>query len=143
MNLIFLVFFICFLPSELISNSLISEQNNTYETIVFQPQFRWRDGSCTLQGTGCFMKASNGKVIGMTSAHFINFSGPKLLEVNWLDIRTQKRVATTVQSWGLPGRKGCYEPMDLRSDYLLLLMEGDIYPQSILEMDDRRVLEIG
>lgn len=111
--------------------------------ILFQPEFQWADRSTTQQGTGSFVRASNGKVIGLTSAHFIDFSGPRLLKADWLDIKSGKSIATTTRSWGKPGRAGSYEPLDLRPDYLLLVMEGDIDPQSILEIDSRNLAEVG
>lgn len=136
MNSILLFFAICFLPQELMA----TPERNYPQAIVFQPQFHWEDGSTTQQGTGSFIRAPNGKIIGLTSAHVINFSGPKLLEVNWLDIKTQHSVATFVKSWGMPGYEGSYEPLDLRSDYLLLLAEGDVDAQSLLEMDSRNII---
>lgn len=111
--------------------------------IVFQPEFKWKDGSTSQLGTGSFIRAPNGKIIGLTSAHFIDFSGPLLLEVEWLDIKTNKAIASSRKSWGMPGRQGSHEPLDLRSDYLLLLMEKEVSSQSILEMDQRTDLPIG
>jgi hypothetical protein len=128
---------ICFLPHELMAAL------NFSEAIVFQPEMKWEDGSKTRQGTGSFVKTPNGKLVGMTSAHFIDFSGPKLLEVDWLDIKTEKPIAISVKSWGVPGREGSYDPLDLRSDYLLLLMEGDIASKTILEIDSRTSIAVG
>ncbi len=104
--------------------------------IVYQPQFRWSDGTCTQQGTGSFIRGPKGKILGLTSAHFINFSGPQLLEIDWLDMRTKNSIATSMKSWGMPGREGSYHPLDLRSDYLLTIVEGTIDPQNILELDE-------
>ncbi len=111
--------------------------------IVFQPQFKWKDGLETLQGTGSFIRAPNGKVIGLTSAHLIDPEGSQLLEVDWLDIKTEKPVAIFLKSWGVPGDGGSDEPLDVRSDYLLLLFEGDICPQNVLELDDRSEIGVG
>jgi hypothetical protein len=140
---IFLFFIICFLPHDLITASQMLTKGNSHKAIVFQPQFKWKDGLTSQQGTGSFIRAPNGKIIGLTSAHFINFSGPQLLKVNWLDIKTKKIIATSVKSWGMPGHEGSYEPLDLSLDYLLLLVEGDIDSQSILEMDSRSNIAVG
>lgn len=136
----FWVIALCFLPNALIGSVLVS---SPYKNIVFQPQFNWANHTCTQQGTGSFIKTSSGCIIGVTSAHFINFSGPKLLKVDWLDIRTKKTIATSVKSWGMPGHEGCYNPLDLRSDYILMIIEGNVHSQNILEIDLRNLVEIG
>lgn len=105
------------------------------QRIVFQPQFLWADKTCTQQGTGCFIQGINGSVIGLTSAHFINFSGPQLLEVQWLDIKTGKFFTRSIKSFGLPGHEGSYDPLDLKSDYFLFLLEEKPKSETILECD--------
>lgn len=111
------------------------------DPIVFQPQFKWADGSCTEQGTGSFVQTSDGKTIGMTSAHFLNFTGPQLLEAKWLDTRTGKCCAAAFNSLGKPGRMG--EGMDFSSDYILLVMEGKVSSKSFLELDSRVQAQAG
>jgi hypothetical protein len=113
------------------------------KAIVFQPQFKWANQTWTEQGTGSFIRGEKGAVIGLTSAHFIDFSGPRLIEVSWLDIRTKKGIATSVNCWGMPGKEGCYDPLDLRSDYILMLIEGTIDPGSLLSLDERSGPEVG
>jgi hypothetical protein len=113
------------------------------KSMVFQPQFLWADHSCTQQGTGSLIKGPNGSVIGLTSAHFINFNGPQLLEVQWLDVRTGKPIARSLKSYGMPGHEGSYDPLDLKSDYFLLLVEDDLETQKILEIDNRNSAELG
>lgn len=135
MKFILVLLTLCFLPNVLISSP--------GKNIVFQPQFKWANHTCTQQGTGSFLKTPTGKVIGLTSAHFINFSGPKLLQVDWLDIRTKKTIATSVKSWGAPGCEGSYHPLDLRSDYMLMVIEGNICSESLLEIDHRNATEVG
>ncbi len=112
------------------------------DSIVFQPKFEWADSTTTHQGTGSFVRAPNGSVVALTSAHFINFFGPKLVQASWLDIKTKQPIATFTCSWGIPGREGCYAPMDLRSDYLMLVVEGEIPATSVLEIDDREIAEV-
>jgi hypothetical protein len=120
---------------------LFSSQLIGANPIVFQPQFTWADGSCTEQGTGSFVQTPDGKTIGMTSAHFLNFTGPQLLEAKWLDIRTGKCCATASKSLGKPGTAGT--GMDFSSDYILLVMEGNIPPKSLLELDPRPQAQAG
>lgn len=102
---------------------------------LVQPQFKWANQTCTHQGTGSFIQSPNGAPIGLTSAHFINFSGPQLLTIEWLDMRTKKPIATSVSSWGMPGHEGDYSSLDLRSDYLLTVVEGPVDPQNLLELE--------
>jgi len=106
------------------------------EQLIFQPRFNWEDGSSTLQGTGCFVKGPNGSPVGLTSAHFIDFSGTPLLFAEWLEIRNEQPAGTSKKSWGVPGQSGTSDPMDLRSDYLLLEM-SDVSCHSVLVLDDR------
>lgn len=111
------------------------------DPIVFQPKFKWADGSYTEQGTGSFVQAPDGKVIGVTSIHFLNRTGPQLLEAAWFDIKTNKRYATSQYSLGMPGV--ARTKMDFSSDYLLLVMEGNIPPASFLQLDSRPKAEVG
>jgi hypothetical protein len=110
--------------------------------IVFQPLFKWADGSVTQQGTGCLIRAPNGHILGLTSAHFINFQGPTLEEVEWLDVKTKQPIATSRESWGRPGHEGTYNPLDLRSDYLLLAMTTRCSPPPLLELDPRQKADL-
>lgn len=130
-------------PNALTCASFSPSYGDPYKKIILQPQFKWSDHTCTQQGTGSFIRTPDGKVVGLTSAHFINFSGSQLLEVNWLDIRTKEVIATSVKSWGLPGREGSYNPLDLRPDYLITLIEDAIDTQNVLEIDDRNIIEEG
>src|SRR6516164_10413107 len=44
--------------------------------ILFQPMLVWEGSEPTYQGTGFFVKAPNGKIAAVTSAHFIERDGP-------------------------------------------------------------------
>jgi len=110
---------------------------------LLQPQFQWADQTTTQHGTASFVKTADGRVVALTSAHFINFSGPRLLSIEWLNAKTQKLIATSTRSWGMPGKEGCYAPLDLRSDYLLAVLDQDIPTQSALELDERVMPEVG
>ena len=106
--------------------------------ILFQPMFVWAGSEPTYQGTGFFAKAPNNKIVAVTSAHFLNMNGPPLQEAKWLDVRTNKWVATFTLSWGTPGRSGTRHPLlDLRSDYLLMPASSSITPDKVLELDSR------
>ena len=106
--------------------------------ILFQPLFKWLGAEPTYQGTGFFVKAPDGRVAAVTSAHFLDRDGPPLLEAKWLDVRTQEPVATFTQSWGPPGSQGTTQPVvDLRSDYLLLPAPEGVPADLALQWDPR------
>jgi iron-sulfur cluster assembly accessory protein len=107
-------------------------------TVVFQPMFVWADGTTTLQGTGFFAAAPAGRVAAVTSAHFINKDGPRLLEARWINVRSGDTAATFSTSWGTPGDGGRTEPQpDLRADYLLLPAAKAPHRAAVLEFDPR------
>lgn len=112
---------------------------------LFQPAFLWADSKDTRQGTGFLVKASNGKVIGVTSAHFINFDGQLLKKAAWLDIQSKKPIARFSKSFGLPGDGGSTSVLktDLRSDFLLLLADAEVPENLILQLDDRDLPAVG
>ncbi len=124
-------------PQPVSIGEIANSADTLYENIVLQPQFCWADGSCTYPGTASFVRGPKGKVIALTSAHFLNFSGPQLSHVNFLSVNTKKPVATSTRCWGQPGQEGCYQPVDLRSDYLLLVVEGKIPSQKVLQLSGR------
>ena len=93
--------------------------------VLFQPMLLWQGADATFQGTGFFAKAPGGKVAAVSSAHFLDFDGPPLMEAKWLDVRTSKPVASFTRSWGKPGDGGSNEPSpDLRTDYWIMPVEA-------------------
>lgn len=106
--------------------------------VVYQPVFFWEDGKQSAQGTGFFAKAPNGKLVAVSSAHFLKRNGPPLLGAVWLNNATGKGIAKASTSWGSVGRAGTMQPeMDLRSDYLLLPIDDAVKPEEVLEFDLR------
>jgi len=104
----------------------------------------WEGGNPTHQGTGFLATTPGGQVVGITSAHFVNFDGPPLLEVRWLRIGTAQAVARFDRSLGPPGSAGLTEPkLDLRPDYLLLVGHVSASEVKTLELDERPNPEIG
>jgi len=111
--------------------------------LLFQPTFHFADGETTQQGTGFFIKRESGQAVGVTSAHFLDFEGPKMMAAEWLTIPEENSVAKFKYSLGSPGNGGRDEPIDLRSDYFLLVDEG--VPEAIvsLKLDDRIKPDVG
>jgi iron-sulfur cluster assembly accessory protein len=106
--------------------------------------FVWADGTTTLQGTGFFAAAPGGRVAAVTSSHFINKDGPRLLEARWLNVRSGNTAATFSSSWGIPGDGGRTEPQpDLRSDYLIFPAAKAPDRAALLEFDPRPKPAVG
>jgi hypothetical protein len=106
--------------------------------LVFQPKLHFASGEPTYQGTGFFVK-HGGSVVAVTSAHFLEAKGPRLLRAEWLRVGGEKEhvVASCSRSLGMPG-KG-FDPYldDLRGDYLVMPLESTVPEDVVLELDER------
>lgn len=111
--------------------------------LVYQPMFVWARGEPTYQGTGFLAHSPTNEVVGVTSAHFINFDGPTLIEAQWLEIPSYDSVLSFTHSLGRPGRAG--RGTDHRTDYLILtgVRELELSKRPILELDPRAHPDIG
>ena len=107
--------------------------------ILFQPRLSFANGTETLQGTGFFTIGPTGQTLAITSAHYLNFKGPALAKMEWLDIVSNETIATMTTSWGPPGNAGTTLPLDLRNDYLIMPVTDTVQTESVLELDDRTV----
>lgn len=106
--------------------------------------FVWKGADGTYQGTGFFVKAPNGKIAAVSSAHFLDRDGPPLLEAKWLNVFTSEPIATFTRSWGMPGREGTSLPTpDFRTDYLLMPAPESTSLDLTLELDSRPTPAIG
>jgi hypothetical protein len=111
--------------------------------ILFQPRFVWADGHNSLQGTGFFAKLPDAQVLGVSSAHFLEFNGPQLLTAEWLDVCDGHVVSEFESARGKPGRQGTYEPLNMRPDYLIIVPKTPPPAESLLEFDERNLPDIG
>lgn len=105
--------------------------------ILYQPVLHWADGTKTHQGTGFFSKTSTNQIVAITCAHLIDVNGPELVKAEWLDLATDKSVATMTRCWGNPGSEGTDEPLDIRFDYLIMPATEPVDPGLLLELDSR------
>ena len=112
-------------------------------SILFQPKFVWANSDVSLQGTGFIIEGFNGQALAVTSSHYLNFKGPALIKVEWLGVNSSGVVVTMTSSWGRPGNAATTEPLDLRSDYLIMPTEGDVPEESVLELDERTSVRLG
>lgn len=103
--------------------------------LVFQPQFFWAGDEVSRQGTGFFTKSAAGKLIAVTSAHFVDFGGPKLLRAQWLRVDDGEKVAEFEEHLGTPTYAGNED--DYRRDYLLFVPKQGIEDIATLELDGR------
>ncbi|MFN7020672.1 MAG: hypothetical protein ACK4WH_04995 [Phycisphaerales bacterium] len=110
--------------------------------IVLMQRFDFADGSQDLLGTAFFARTPGGRVVGVTSAHFLDFDGPCLKSATWIT-RDGDEIGFATHSLGRPGNAGILTDtlVDLRSDYLLLHPARDINPAAagyaVLEFDAR------
>lgn len=106
--------------------------------LVYQPMFYWQGTKPSWQGTGFFAQTSKGEVVGVSSAHFLDFDGPALLGAVWTDVGSYEAVCVFNSSLGNPGRgrKGDARSMDLRDDYLIMPALG-VSADMALKLDDR------
>jgi hypothetical protein len=82
--------------------------------------------------------------VGVTSAHFVEFDGPKLSEVVWTDIHSGEPRFRFSSSLGRPGRAGrLFQFTDLRTDYFILVSDAPITGVSVLELDPREHPAVG
>jgi hypothetical protein len=103
---------------------------------LYQPLFFWDGAEPSYQGTGFFARAPNGKVVAVTSLLFLYDEEPALLEARWLDVRTEKPVASFTRSWGRPPAFDPDRPIvDLPKDFLLMPVAEGVSIPSVLELD--------
>lgn len=110
--------------------------------VLFQPAFDY-SGEISYNGTGFFAAAPGGKVIGVISAHFVDFVGLPLVDAAFLSVDGEELVAEFAFSYGEPGDGGSDFTMDLSSDYMLLSSKEPIEGVPVLELDPRRTLSRG
>jgi hypothetical protein len=111
--------------------------------LICQPNFHFADGQKTQQGTGFFVAAADGEVLGVTSAHFMDFDGAALSSAGFALIGLPDVLAAFSHSYGPPGNAGNEVTGDLRPDFLLFAGEDVGTSHTVLELDPRSKPEIG
>jgi hypothetical protein len=114
--------------------------------LVYQPMLTWQKGEPTYQGTGFLARTPSGEVVGVTSAHFIEFSASnRLVKAEWLSMQDFQAEASFDHLIGPVGRSIAYAPRtdfyDASEDYLIF--SGQDVPSTLvaLELDTRKQLE--
>ena len=87
--------------------------------ILFQPQLLWANSMTTFQGTG-YLIEHGGKLFGVTSIHYLDFDAGGLGSATWLDVYSERPLATFRASLGRPARTTITRPRDVADDFLLL-----------------------
>jgi hypothetical protein len=122
--------------------------------------FVWENAKPTYQGTGFFVKAPDGKIAAVTSIHFLDVNGPRLLEAHWLPPGGNKPAAVFDRSWGRPGEVRIVRvkvandpggkpiildipPADRRTDYLIMPAPAGVPAANVLELDAREGIAPG
>jgi hypothetical protein len=119
--------------------------------IPISQQFEFSDQSVTNQGTGFLARTPGGHVVCLTSAHFLNREGPRMVRAKLSLRETGASLGETTKSFGLPGEapddgiNSIYA--DRRADYLAFWLsdqrphpEGSAEP---LALDDRKTIPEG
>ncbi len=109
---------------------------------LYQPQFHFQNGKTTNQGTGFFVQAPGDRILAVTSAHFLDFDGPKMMLAEWISIPEGNVSAEFAHSFGKPGDGGTSEPYDLRRDYLILVPKSPVQEEA-LWLDERIKPNVG
>jgi hypothetical protein len=111
--------------------------------LICQPTFHFEGGDSTQQGTGFFAAAADGEVLGVTSAHFIDFEGAKMVSAAWHSVEDNAVIASFTHSYGPPGNAGDELTGDMREDYLIF-SGGDVATaHNVLALDERAQPEVG
>jgi hypothetical protein len=105
--------------------------------LVYQPMFKWAKGDPTFQGTGFLVKTSSGKIVGVTSAHFVEFEGPAMTEATWLNVVDEKPAITFTHCYCRPETYDDSNPFDKKTDYLVFSNEKPDGKIQTLELDRR------
>ena len=113
-----------------------------HHPILFQPIFRWADATETRGGIASFIlvpagSAPPGAMVAVTKVPGLQGHTTPLRDVHGVDIRSQALVATFTRSWGRPGDGPTFKPLDLTSDYFLMLADTAIPRTLALELDAR------
>lgn len=87
--------------------------------ILFQPQLLWSNSMTTLQGTG-YLIEHGGKCFGVTAVNYLDFNAGGLGSATWLDVYSERPLATFRSSLGRPLRTTFTKPGDTVDDFLLL-----------------------
>lgn len=128
-------------PRDMVASSTMRELSGP---IIYQPEFVWNGADSSFQGTGFFVRAPGERIAAVTSAHFLDRNGPRLLEARWRSVTTDEPVATMTECWGQPGHAGTDDKdTDLRADYLVLPASNTISKDLALELDPRPSPELG
>ncbi len=103
--------------------------------ILYQPQLLWANSMTTLQGTG-YVIAHGGKLYGVTSVHFLDFEAGGLRAATWLDVYSERPLATFRASLGRPARTAFPRPTDVAHDFLLLPCNAPPEEGVALQLED-------
>ena len=87
---------------------------------------------------GFSAKAPNGRIAGVTSAHFIDPTEPPVVRAVWLDVEGQHPMASFTNCWGQPGKLGIdSREGDRTGDYLVMPVVETVPDELVLELDPR------
>ncbi|MFN3166697.1 MAG: hypothetical protein ACE37H_06495 [Phycisphaeraceae bacterium] len=109
--------------------------------LIYQPMLTWDEGEPTFQGTGFLVLTPDGEVVGVTSAHFVDFDAKTLLKVDYMSVTNGRSVAAFDKLLGPIGKGFVFESEeamgDASADFLLFTSENVPAGLRTLELDTR------
>ena len=108
--------------------------------LVYQPGFLWMNDQESFQGTGFITKGKNGEILGVTSAHFVDFQGPALAAAVWLSVHDDEKEFLFYSNYGKTGNQYVQSAFDYSTDFLVFFAEEKETKHPLLEIDPREKL---
>ncbi len=100
---------------------------------LFQPLWYWQQGDQTLQGSGFAVQADDGRIIGVTAAAYLQRDRRDTpTAVAWLPLVAPNQPWTSRRRLGETGHAGTSQPLDVRGDLNLFILEGEMPNQHLL-----------
>lgn len=113
--------------------------------LVYQPKLYWGGRDATHQGTGFLAKTPGGEVVGITSAHFVDFKSGPLNKVDWLSVNEGSVRVSFDKLLGPVGHAIQFDERtgaeDASDDFLIFAGTGSPPEIKSLELDTRKRLE--
>lgn len=111
---------------------------------LFQPLWYWQQGDQTLQGSGFAVKTDDGRIVGVTAAAYLQRDRRDApTAVAWLPLVAPNQPWTSRRRLGESGHAGTSQPLDVRGDLNLFVLEGEMPAQHLLSPPSGEPARIG
>lgn len=111
---------------------------------LFQPLWYWQQGDQTLQGSGFAIQARDGRIIGVTAAAYLQRDRRDApTAVAWLPLVAPNEPWPSRRRLGDAGHAGTSQPLDVRGDLNLFVLEGEMPAQHLLDPPSGEPAKVG